>query len=137
MGGARPGGHRGGDDLVFREARHPSTGCDDAGSAAGAEVCIPVACGIPSMSDCFLKKLDSAYPEHHQIRLVPDSHSTHISKEMRGYFETMPQRFVFPPAHGAWLNLIENPCSEMTRTMLRGIPVASKPGLIDRIRQWR
>jgi len=33
--------------------------------------------------------LDSAYPEHHQIRLVLDNHSAHISKETRGYLQTI------------------------------------------------
>jgi len=86
----------------------------------------------------FLKKLDSAYPEHHQIRLVLDNHSAHISKETRGYLQTMPQRFVFvfTPTHGSWLNLIENQFSKRTRTMLRGIRVASKQELIDRIHQY-
>ena len=86
----------------------------------------------------FLKKLDSAYPEHHQIRLVLDNHSAHISKETRGYLQTTPQRFVFvfTPTHGSWLNLIENQFSKMTRTMLRGIRVASKQELIDRIHQY-
>src|ERR1700730_7649612 len=32
----------------------------------------------------FLQKLDSAYPAHHQIRLVLDNHSAHISKDTRG-----------------------------------------------------
>src|SRR5271169_5312720 len=86
----------------------------------------------------FLQKLDSAYPEHHQIRLVLDNHSAHISKETRDYLQTMPQRFVFvfTPKHGSWLNLIENQFSKMTRTMLRGIRVASKQELIDRIHQY-
>ena len=86
----------------------------------------------------FLQKLDGAYPEHHQIRLVLDNHSAHISKETRGYLQTMPQRFVFvfTPKHGSWLNLIENQFSKMTRTMLRGIRVASKQELIDRIHQY-
>jgi transposase len=81
-----------------------------------------------------LQKLDRAYPEHHQIRSVLDNHSAHISKETRGYLQTMPQRFVFvfTPKHGSWLNLIENQFSKMTRTMLRGIRVASKQELIDR-----
>jgi len=86
----------------------------------------------------FLKKLDDAYPEHHQIRLVLDNHSAHISKETRGYLQTMPQRFVFvfTPTHGSWLNLIENQFSKMTRTMLRGIRVTSRQELIDRIHQY-
>jgi transposase len=83
----------------------------------------------------FLKKLDGSYPEHQKIRLVLDNHSAHISKETRSYLDTTPQRFVFvfTPTHGSWLNLIENQFSKMTRTMLRGIRVASKQELIDRI----
>ncbi len=86
----------------------------------------------------FLKKLDGAYPEHQKIRLVLDNHSAHISKETRSYLESTPQRFVFvfTPTHGSWLNLIENQFSKMTRTMLRGIRVASKQELIDRIHQY-
>lgn len=86
----------------------------------------------------FLKKLDGAYAEHQKIRLVLDNHSAHISKETRNYLESVPQRFafVFTPKHGSWLNLIENQFSKMTRSMLRGIRVASKQELIDRIHQY-
>jgi transposase len=86
----------------------------------------------------FLKKLDDAYAERQKIRLVLDNHSAHISKETRGYLNTVPQRFVFvfTPTHGSWLNLIENQFSKMTRTMLREIRVASKQELIDRIHQY-
>ncbi len=88
----------------------------------------------------FLKKLDSAYPEQRRIRLVLDNHSAHISKETRSYLETVPQRFVFvfvfTPKHGSWLNLIENQFSKMTRSMLRGIRVASKQELIARIHPY-
>jgi transposase len=86
----------------------------------------------------FLKKLDTAYPDTQKIRLVLDNHSAHISKETRGYLDTVPQRFVFvfTPTHGSWLNLIENQFSKMARTMLREIRVASKQELIDRIHQY-
>ncbi len=85
----------------------------------------------------FLKKLDSVYPEQ-TIRLVLDNHSAHISKETRNYLDTVPQRFVFvfTPTHGSWLNLIENQFSKMARTLLRGIRVASKQELIDRIYRY-
>ena len=58
--------------------------------------------------------------------------------QTRGYLETVPQRFlfVFTPTHGSWLNLIESQFSKMTRTMLRGIRVASKQVLIERIHQY-
>jgi transposase len=86
----------------------------------------------------FLKKLEDAYPAPQRIRLILDNHSAHISKETRGYLESVPQRFifVFTPTHGSWLNLIENPFSKMTRTMLRGIRVATKQELIERIHQY-
>ena len=86
----------------------------------------------------FLKKLEDAYPVPQRIRLILDNHSAHISKETRSYLDTVPQRFdfVFTPTHGSWLNLIENQFSKMTRTMLRGIRVASKQELIERIHQY-
>jgi transposase len=86
----------------------------------------------------FLKKLEGAYPAHQRIGLVLDNHSAHISKETRSYLDTVPQRFVFvfTPKHGSWLNLIENQFSKMTRTMLRGIRVARKQELIDRLHQY-
>src|SRR6202521_152172 len=86
----------------------------------------------------FLKKLDGSYPDHQKIRIVLDNHSAHISRETRNYLDTMPQRFVFvfTPTHGSWLNLIENQFSKMARSMLRGIRVASKQELIDRIHQY-
>jgi transposase len=83
----------------------------------------------------FLKKVDDAYPEHQRIRLLLDNHSAHISRETRGYLDTVPQRFefVFMPTHGSWLNMVENQFSKMARTMLRGMRVATKQELIDRI----
>jgi transposase len=86
----------------------------------------------------FLKKLDGTYPEYLKIRLVLDNHSAHISKQTRSYLDSVPQRFVFvfTPTHGSWLNLIENQFSKMTRSLLRGIRVATKQELIDRIHQY-
>lgn len=50
----------------------------------------------------------------------------------------MPHRFafVFTPTHGSWLNLIESQFSKMTRSVLRGIRVASKQELVDRIHHY-
>jgi transposase len=82
-----------------------------------------------------LGKLDADYPAQTKIRLLLDNHSAHISKETRAYLELHPQRFefVFTPKHGSWLNIVETMFSKMARTMLRGIRVASKQELIDRI----
>jgi len=86
----------------------------------------------------FLRKLDDVYPPHQKIRLLLDNHSAHISRETRDYLDTVPQRFalVFTPTHGSWLNLVENLFSKMTRSMLRGIRVATKQELIHRIHQY-
>ena len=83
----------------------------------------------------FLQKLDATYPAGIPIRLLLDNHSAHISRETQSYLATRPQRFVFvfTPKHGSWLNLVENLFSKMTRSMLRGIRVASKQELIERI----
>jgi transposase len=85
----------------------------------------------------FLKKLEQAYPETQAIRLILDNHSAHISKETQSYLATRPQRFqfVFKPKHGSWLNLVEVFFSKLTRTVLRGIRVASKEELVNRLRQ--
>src|SRR6476646_5562182 len=82
-----------------------------------------------------LGKLDESYPPQTRIRLLLDNHSAHISKETHGWLSVHPQRFefVFTPKHGSWLNIVETLFSKMARSMLRGIRVASKQELIDRI----
>ena len=82
-----------------------------------------------------LRKLDAAYPPQTRIRLLLDNHSAHISKETQAWLSLHPQRFefVFTPKHGSWLNIVETLFSKMARSMLRGIRVASKQELVDRI----
>lgn len=82
-----------------------------------------------------LEQLDSKCPAQTRIRLLLDNHSAHISKQTKAYLNLHPQRFefVFTPKHGSWLNIVETMFSKMARTMLRGIRVASKQELIDRI----
>jgi transposase len=82
-----------------------------------------------------LGKLDEIYPSQTRIRLLLDNHSAHISKETQGWLSLHPNRFefVFTPKHGSWLNIVETMFSKMARSMLRGIRVASKQELVDRI----
>ena len=82
-----------------------------------------------------LSKLDQDYAPQTRIRLLLDNHSAHISKETQGWLALHPQRFefVFTPRHGSWLNIVETMFSKMARSMLRGIRVASKQELVDRI----
>ena len=86
----------------------------------------------------FLKHLDAIYSPAAKIRIVLDNHSAHISKEPRAYLATAPNRFefVFTPKHGLWLNLIEMFFSKLARTLLRGIRVASKDELRERIMKY-
>jgi transposase len=82
-----------------------------------------------------LGKLHENYPPQTRIRLLLDNHSAHISKATQGWLGLHPNRFefVFTPKHGSWLNIVETMFSKMARSMLRGIRVASKQELIDRI----
>jgi transposase len=85
-----------------------------------------------------LKHLDRTYEHATKIRIVLDNHSAHISKETRSYLNGTPNRFdfVFTPKHGSWLNLIEVFFSKLARAMLRGIRVAGKEELKERILQY-
>lgn len=98
---------------------------------------IPLVSETHKSSDfiAFLKLLDIKYPEGEIIRLILDNHSAHTSKETRNYLATKPGRFefVFTPKHGSWLNIIESFFSKMSRQMLKGIRVASKDELAERV----
>src|SRR4029078_7276602 len=77
----------------------------------------------------FLKLLDAAYPASHAIKLIPDTHPAHISRETRAWLNTRPVGrfdFTFTPKHGSWLNLIEGFFSHVARSVLPHIRVASK-----------
>lgn len=82
-----------------------------------------------------LKALDDYYPKDHQIRIILDNHSAHISKETTAYLGTRPNRFhyVHTPKHGSWLNLVETLFGKMARTFLKGIRVKSIEELEARI----
>ena len=84
----------------------------------------------------FLQKVDTAYPADTAIKIILDNHSAHVSKETKRWLDAQPDRrftFVFIPKHGSWLNLIEGFFSKMARSVLRGIRVASKAELKQRI----
>jgi transposase len=83
----------------------------------------------------WLKDVDAHYPEDWKIRIILDNHSAHISRETKAYLAIVPNRFefIFTPKHGSWLNLIEIFFSKLARTLLRGIRVASKDELKERM----
>lgn len=86
----------------------------------------------------WLKLIDAEYPSGTKIRVLLDNHSAHISKETKGYLDTIPGRFefTFTPKHGSWLNLVESFFGKMARTMLRGIRVKSKAELKTRLERY-
>ena len=83
----------------------------------------------------WLEAINKAYHPATQLTIILDNHSAHVSKETRAYLRTMPNRFsfCFTPKHGSWLNLIESFFAKMTKSVLRGIRVASKAELIARL----
>ncbi|WP_407055635.1 IS630 family transposase [Paenibacillus dendritiformis] len=83
----------------------------------------------------FLKRLDAYYSPELRIQIILDNHSAHISKEIKTYLESVPNRFefVFTPKHGSWLNVIESFFAKMTKQVLRHLRVKSKEELKQRI----
>lgn len=86
----------------------------------------------------FLKIVDKKYKDASRIKVVLDNHSAHTSKETRKYLEGVPGRFefVFTPKHGSWLNLVESFFGKLARVCLKGIRVASKAELVERIYRY-
>ncbi len=66
-----------------------------------------------------------------------ENHSAHTSKETKEFING-PNRFsfVFTSKHASWLNIIECLFSKMARSFLRGIRVASKKELKERILKY-
>ena len=115
--------------------KHIQKHAEEAGEA------IPLVSETHKSSDFieFLKIPDKKYPLQDTIRIIPDNHSAHTSKETQRFLNTMPKgrfKFVFTPKHGSWLNMIESFFSKMTKQMLRGIRVNTKQELKERIYQY-
>ncbi len=135
-------------DLPPVPGRHPSVARDHEYKRHGT---LSLLCGIDLLAGellprveerhrsrefvAWLHDVDAHYPEGWKIRIILDNHSAHISKETQAYLATVPSRFefTFTPKHGSWLNLIEVFFSKLARTLLRGIRVASKAELKERI----
>ena len=72
------------------------------------------------------------------LLVLLDNHSAHRSREIRRFLATKPGRlkFIFTPTHASWLNCVEIFFSKMSRSVLRGIRVASKDELRDRMQRY-
>jgi transposase len=86
----------------------------------------------------FLKQLDERYPMGSLICILLDNHSAHRSRETQRYLDSQPGRFelVFTPTHASWLNYVETFFSKTARSVLRGIRVASKAELGERLGRY-
>jgi transposase len=86
----------------------------------------------------FLQQLDARYPTGSLIRILLDNHSAHRSRETQRFLAGKPGRFelVFTPTHASWLNYVETFFSKMARSVLRGIRVASKAELGERLGRY-
>jgi transposase len=86
----------------------------------------------------FLAIVDQKYPHAAKITVVLDNHSAHTSRHTRAWLAQRPGRFefVFTPKHGSWLNLVESFFGKLARVCLRGIRVATKQELVQRIYQY-
>ncbi|PSR30940.1 MAG: hypothetical protein C7B46_17365 [Sulfobacillus benefaciens] len=58
----------------------------------------------------WLKLLDKKLPANHLIEVIVNPAPTRVATDIRAYLLATPNRFefIFSPAHGAWLNLVES-----------------------------
>jgi hypothetical protein len=69
-------------------------------------------------------------------KLILDNHFAHISKETKAWLANQPAgrfEFIFTQSNGSSRNLVEGFLSELTRSVLRHIRVASNQKLKDRV----
>jgi transposase len=68
-----------------------------------------------------LKKPDRNCEKGKTLHIIVDNYSTHKTKEVKAYIESVEGRFVthFIPAHSSWLNMIERWFAEITNKGIR------------------
>ena len=86
----------------------------------------------------FLKKLDKVCPKRKVLHIVTDNLSSHKTKAVYEYLETVPKRFVlhYIPTHSSWLNLVERWFAEITNKSIRRGSFESVPDLIKAIKDY-
>jgi hypothetical protein len=82
-----------------------------------------------------LSGLNAWYPPECTIRIIPDNHSAHISKQTQAFLSLRPNRFQYVPTpqHGSWLHIVETLSGKMARSFLRHMRVQSLAELQARI----
>ena len=122
----------------LREAPVITISCDE---KPGVQALAPKSPDLPPLPGQYPSHTrDYEYERLGTVSLLAglDHHSAHISRETQAHLQTVPGRFrfAFTPTHGSWLNLVETLFSKMARSMLRGIRVATKEELVQRIHQY-
>jgi transposase len=69
----------------------------------------------------FLKKVDKGCAKDRVLHIVADNLSTHKTKLVCEYMDSIPGRFVihYIPTHSSWLNLVERWFAEITNKRIR------------------
>jgi len=82
-----------------------------------------------------LELLDEKYKDARRIELILDNGSSHTSKATREWLLTHSKRFAahYTPTHASWLNQAEMALSSFTRKYTKGLVVAERQQLVDRI----
>jgi transposase len=86
----------------------------------------------------FLKKIDKACAKGKVLHIVEDNLSTHKTKAVQDYIESIPGRFVqhFIPTHSSWLNLVERWFAEITNKQIRRGSYESVTQLTKAIKEY-
>jgi transposase len=86
----------------------------------------------------FLKQVDKSCSPNKVLHIVADNLSTHKTKEVYEYFESLPGRFAvhFIPTHSSWLNLVERWFAEITNKRIRRESWDSVEQLIRAIKDY-
>ena len=90
----------------------------------------------------FLKKINRTCPAKKVLHIVADNLSTHKTKAVYEYLDSVHGRFVlhFIPTHSSWLNLVERWFAEITNKQIRRGSYESvaqlKKAIKDFIKNW-
>jgi transposase len=92
--------------------------------------------------------MDKTYKKGKELHIIADNYSTHKTKEVKEYIESVNGRFAihFIPTHSSWLNMIERAAArqprfaEITNKRIRRESwesvVQLKRAIKDYIRDW-
>jgi transposase len=86
----------------------------------------------------FLKTVDKKCEAGKALHIIVDNYSTHKTKEVKAYIESVPGRFQihFIPTHSSWLNMVERWFAEITNKRIRRESGGSGKELVKAIQEY-